>query len=69
VRFSAPIQTGPGAKPASYTMGTRSFPGVKLPGHGVDHPPHLVPRQKKKGRAIPLLPLWAFVACSRVNLT
>ena len=28
-RFSAPVQTGPGAHPASCTMGTRSFPGVK----------------------------------------
>jgi hypothetical protein len=28
-RFSAPVQTGPGAHPASYTMGTGSFPGVK----------------------------------------
>ena len=27
--FSAPVQTGPGAHPASCTMGTRSFPGVK----------------------------------------
>ena len=26
---SAPVQTGPGAHPASYTMGTGSFPGVK----------------------------------------
>jgi hypothetical protein len=32
-------QTGPGANPASYTMGTGSFPGVKRPGRGVDHPP------------------------------
>ena len=39
LRFSAPIQTSPGAHPASYTMGTRSFPGAKWPGHGVDHPP------------------------------
>jgi len=38
-RFSAPVQTGPGAHPASYTMGTGSFPGVKQPGRGVDHPP------------------------------
>jgi len=36
---SAPIQTGPGAHPASYTMGTGSFPGVKRPGCGIDHPP------------------------------
>jgi hypothetical protein len=33
-RFSAPFQTGPGAHPASYTMGTGSFPGVKS-GQGV----------------------------------
>jgi TATA-binding protein-associated factor Taf7 len=26
-RFSAPVQTGPGAHPASYTMGTGSLPG------------------------------------------
>jgi len=36
--FSAPIQTGPGAHPASYAKGTRSFPGVKQQGHGIDHP-------------------------------
>jgi hypothetical protein len=38
-RFSTPVQTGPGAYPASCTMGTGSFPGVKRPGRGVDHPP------------------------------
>jgi hypothetical protein len=38
-RFSASVQTGPGAHPASCTMGTGSFPGVKRPGRGVDHPP------------------------------
>ena len=38
-RFSAPVQTVPGAHPASYTTGTGSFPGVKRPGCGVDHPP------------------------------
>ena len=47
-RYSAPVQTGPGAHPASYTMGTESFPGVKRPGLGVDHPPHLAPRLKKE---------------------
>ena len=59
-RFSAPVQTGPGAHPASCTMGTRSFPGVKRPGRGVDHPPHIVPRLKI--RAIPLLHFSAFMA-------
>ena len=34
-RFSAPVQ----AYPASCTMGTGSFPGVKRPGRGVDPPP------------------------------
>jgi hypothetical protein len=38
-RFYAPGQTGPGAHPASYTIGTGSFPGVKRPGRGIDHPP------------------------------
>ena len=36
-RFSAPVQTGPGAHPTSYTMVTGSFPGVKGSGRGVDH--------------------------------
>ena len=41
-RFSAPVQKVPEAHPASYTMGTVYFPGVKRPGLGVDHlpPPH-----------------------------
>jgi hypothetical protein len=38
-RFSAPVQTGPGAHPPSYTMGTGYLPGVKEPGRGVDPPP------------------------------
>jgi hypothetical protein len=38
VRFSAPVQTGPGAHPASCTMGTWSFSGVKRSGRGADHP-------------------------------
>jgi len=38
-RFFSPVQTGFGAQPASYAMGTGSFPGVKRPGRVVDHPP------------------------------
>ena len=38
-RFSAPVQTGPEAHPASYTIGIGSLPGVKRPVRGVDHPP------------------------------
>jgi hypothetical protein len=33
------VQTGPGAHPASCTMGTESFSEVKRPGRGADHPP------------------------------
>jgi hypothetical protein len=40
-RFSAPVHTGPGAHPASGTMGTGSFPGVKS-GQGVTLTPHLL---------------------------
>jgi len=38
-RISALVQTGPGAHPTSYTMGTGSFPGEKRPRRGVNHPP------------------------------
>jgi len=38
-RFSTPVETSPGAHPASYTIGTGSFPGVKRPGRGLTtHP-------------------------------
>ena len=54
-----PVQTGPGAHPASCKMGTGSFPGVKC-GRGVllATQPFLVPRSWKS-RAIPLPTLWA----------
>jgi hypothetical protein len=72
-RFSAPVQTSPGAHPASCTMGTESFPGVKS-GRSMTLTPHplLVP-WSRKGRAISLLPLWAVrpvqspTACTRVH--
>ena len=38
-RFSAPVQTCPGAHPASCIMGTGSFPGLKC-GRGVTLTPH-----------------------------
>ena len=74
-RFSAPVQTGPGAHPASCTMGTGSFPGVKS-GRVVMLTTHplLVP-WSNYSRAIPLLPLWAvqpvqsLSACTRVHVT
>jgi hypothetical protein len=38
-RFSATVQNGSGAHPASYTMCTGSSPGVKRPRRGVEHQP------------------------------
>ena len=74
-RFSAPVQTGPGAHTASCTIGTGSFPGVKS-GRGMTLTPHplLVP-WSWKSRAIPLLPSWGarpvqgLNACTRVHFT
>ena len=58
-RDCPPVQTGPGAHPASCKMGTWSFPGVKC-GRGVlltTHP--LLVLRSRKSRAIPLPTLWA----------
>ena len=65
----------PGAHPASWTMGTWSFPGIKN-GWGMTLTPHplLVP-WSRKSRPVPLLPLWAIrpvqslSACTRVHFT
>jgi hypothetical protein len=65
-RFFAPVQTGPGAHPASCTMGIGCFPGVKRPGR--DHPPLLAPRSRMS-TAIPLLPCVPMLACYRVTFT
>jgi hypothetical protein len=66
-RFSVPVHTGPGAHPASYTMDTGSFPGVRGRGVALTIHPHLAPRSKS--RAVPQLPLFDFVACYRMNFT
>ena len=53
-----PVQTGPGAHPASCTMGTGSFPGVNY-GRGVLLTTHLLLVSRSwKSRAIPLPTLW-----------
>ena len=59
-RFSAPAQIGPGAHTASS--------GVKRPGRGVNHPPHLKVRWRRS-TAVPLLHLCAFMADYWVNST
>jgi len=63
-----PVQTGPGAHPASCTMGIESFPGVKC-GRGVLLTTHLLLAPRSwKGRAIPLPPLCHNLACNGVTL-
>ena len=48
-RFSAPVQTGPGAHPSSCTVGAGSFPGVNS-SRGVKLTPHtlLVPWSRER---------------------
>jgi len=67
-RFSAPVQIGPVSHLAYYTMGNGSFPGVKRPERGVEHPLHFC-RGWRKSRAILPLPFWTFVASYRVKFT
>ena len=74
-RFSALVQTGPGAHPASCTMGTGSFPGVKCARSVMLTPHPLLVSWSRKSRAIPLLLLWAvrpvqsLSDCTRVHFT
>jgi hypothetical protein len=64
VKYFAHVQTGPAAHPSSCTMGTGSFPGVKRPDRGADHPPLPTPRLRVIG-SITLLPLWPLVPFHR----
>ena len=57
-RFSAPVQTGPGAHPASCTIGTGFFLGVKC-GRSVLLTTHPLLVRSWKSRAITLPTLWA----------
>ena len=50
------------------TMGTGSFPGIKRPGRGVDHPPPSSAEVKERVELY-LYSLWALMACSRVTFT
>jgi hypothetical protein len=66
-RFCAPVQTGPGDHPATYTMGTGFFPWVSGR-RGIDHPPYLAPRLKKEQSYTSAPPL-GLRGCSRVNFS
>ena len=61
------ISNFPGPYPASYTMGAGSPSGVKRPRRGINHPPPFSAEVKEKSRAISLLLLWVFTACSRAK--
>ena len=65
-RFSAPVQTGRGAHPASCTTGTGSFPGIKRPARGVDHlsPSTTLKPPKKHGK---LQIIYVFVCPQQVS--
>jgi hypothetical protein len=65
-RFFTHVQTGRGVYPASCTMGTGSFLGLKRLEHGANHPP-LAMMRSRMSRPIPLLPLSAFGACNRAD--
>ena len=58
VRFSTPVQTGPGAYPVSCTMGTKSYLGVKQPWHGVYHPPPSSAEVKERVELYLYFPSW-----------
>ena len=63
-RFFANVQTGPGAHPVLYTMGTGSFPGVKRLGCGIDHPPPYSAEVKERVELYllpPSEPLWPVI--------
>ena len=73
-RFSARVQTGLGAHPASYTMGTGSFPEVKN-GRGVlltATPSNAVVKKEKSYTSTALWalqPVQSLSACKSVHFT
>jgi hypothetical protein len=63
-RFFAHVQIGPGAHPASCTVGTGYFLGVKRPERGADHtPPYSakVENESSYTATPPLGPWWAVI--------
>jgi len=62
----APVQTGPGAYPASHEIATGSYLAVKRPVCGLDH--HLLFSAVVKERVgLILIPLCTFMAGCRLN--
>jgi hypothetical protein len=48
MKFPAPVHTGPRAHSPSYTVDVGSLPGIKLPGHGINHPPLSMTKVKER---------------------
>ena len=68
--FSAPVQNGPWAHLASYTMGTGTFLRVKWPpGFGNNHLPPSSAMVKERVDLYLYPPPRAFMACYRVYFT
>jgi hypothetical protein len=67
-RFSAPVQTNLGARIASCTLGTDSFPGVQRPRLGDHHLP-TSSTYVKETVELYLYTLCNFMAGYRVNIT
>jgi hypothetical protein len=57
-RVPALVQTGPGAHPPLNTVGTGSFPLVKRPRCGVDHPPASSAEVTERVQLYTNLPSW-----------
>ena len=55
--FPHPSRPALGAHPASYTMNTGSFLGVKRPGRGADHPPSIYCRGYLYSSSVPSWPV------------
>ena len=58
---------GPAQPPIQWVPGI--YRGVKQPGLGVDHRHPSSAEVKEKSRAVPVLPIWVFLTCYRVNFT
>ena len=59
-------ETGPGAHPNSYIMGTGYFPGIKRPDSRVDHPPPPIAGVKERVEICiyyPSGPSWPVLGC------
>jgi hypothetical protein len=67
-RFFAHVHTGPEAHPSSCTVGPGSFPEIKRPGRGADHPPHPSAEVENEESYTSTPPSRTLVACTRWTL-